>query len=544
MDSSRSQWTKGPVCGIENCRSRLYEEGEDGYQYCQNGHRRGDTLVAGEDDDDFNPLARRQRAKVTDDEPEKACQYFKGAQAFDLYLKSIQLVLRHQLWFLVKSKGLPQELENIVCELWALRILQLESRTADISDDIQSQGFTTSESENETENEGRRKASPGRRLSATPTLLDNLALCYLGMHTLRLPVTPGDIHAWITNGDMPYFRAIKLVPPAMRDRLPANYHASLDPNGVVKLERFHYTIGELVIAYSKEYGSIFPPLNHPLLLFRYLKGLALPLEVYGATIKLAEYLECDFSMSTERKGRMSIRDIPEARLISLLVVCVKLFYPFDDRRRYPKTLSEPAATVLNWSEWSKHIDASKDSAGSLYKVAAEDLMKVKEKDVFTMNENILDQYLDWYQRTWIDERAGGQSKDSDFQIALQDMFPIDTAANTQQSSSYTDINKDGGVAELETLKAVHTSLKPRTARTRCEDEEPPLRPGNNYKHYRKPEDLPNMARRFYEEAARISGLSLSMLTMAVFFMERRVQKWSVEQRKLQASSTKNFMVKE
>jgi len=31
--------TKGPVCGIENCRSKRYEEGEDGYHYCQNGHR-------------------------------------------------------------------------------------------------------------------------------------------------------------------------------------------------------------------------------------------------------------------------------------------------------------------------------------------------------------------------------------------------------------------------------------------------------------------------------------------------------------------------
>jgi hypothetical protein len=37
-DSGR---TKGPVCGVENCRSRWYEEGEDGYLYCQNGHRKG-----------------------------------------------------------------------------------------------------------------------------------------------------------------------------------------------------------------------------------------------------------------------------------------------------------------------------------------------------------------------------------------------------------------------------------------------------------------------------------------------------------------------
>lgn len=30
---------KGRICGVENCRSRRYEEGEDGFLYCQNGHR-------------------------------------------------------------------------------------------------------------------------------------------------------------------------------------------------------------------------------------------------------------------------------------------------------------------------------------------------------------------------------------------------------------------------------------------------------------------------------------------------------------------------
>lgn len=34
-----SRLEKGPVCGVENCRSRWYEEAEDGYRYCQNGHQ-------------------------------------------------------------------------------------------------------------------------------------------------------------------------------------------------------------------------------------------------------------------------------------------------------------------------------------------------------------------------------------------------------------------------------------------------------------------------------------------------------------------------
>lgn len=41
---------KGPVCGVENCRSRRYEEGEDGYLYCQNGHRKGVCRALGENE--------------------------------------------------------------------------------------------------------------------------------------------------------------------------------------------------------------------------------------------------------------------------------------------------------------------------------------------------------------------------------------------------------------------------------------------------------------------------------------------------------------
>ena len=36
---------------------------------------------------------------------------FKGREAFDLYLQCYQLILRHQIWFMVHSKGLPAELE-------------------------------------------------------------------------------------------------------------------------------------------------------------------------------------------------------------------------------------------------------------------------------------------------------------------------------------------------------------------------------------------------------------------------------------------------
>src|SRR4051812_2090938 len=99
---------KGPICGIENCRSRRYEEGEDGYLYCQNGHQHA-GLVRGEDDDDHVSAARTvtRKKKDEDDHDKTNSRIFKGPKALDLYLKSVQLILRYQIWFLVREKGLP-----------------------------------------------------------------------------------------------------------------------------------------------------------------------------------------------------------------------------------------------------------------------------------------------------------------------------------------------------------------------------------------------------------------------------------------------------
>ncbi|KAK5239583.1 hypothetical protein LTR16_011742, partial [Cryomyces antarcticus] len=57
------------------------------------------------------------------------------------------------------------------------------------------------------------------------------------------------------------------------------------------------------------------------------------------------------------------------------------------------------------------------------------------------------------------------------------------------------------------------------------------RPGNQYKRYRKVEDMPQSARVFFESAADIAGLSVKSLVRAVDITELRLQKWSNEERK-------------
>lgn len=45
-------------------------------------------------------------------------------------------------------------------------------------------------------------------------------------------------------------------------------------------EDIHETVNQLVAMYSREYNVVFPPLNMPLMLFQFIRQLALPCEIF------------------------------------------------------------------------------------------------------------------------------------------------------------------------------------------------------------------------------------------------------------------------
>jgi RNA polymerase I-specific transcription initiation factor RRN7 len=459
-----------------------------------------------------------------------------GRQAFDLYLKCLQLILRHQLWFLVHEKGLPAELETVTFDLWSLRVAQLGDRivSGEHEIDSQSQIFSTIESEESdtSDNEqGMITARKGRdqKLKGAPNLHDCVALCYLSLLTLRLPTTPGDIYSWVTDGKMAYRRAIKLLPLAMRDRLPPSYRAVLDPQTMMNYKRFYTTLTNLQISFEKDHGVVWPPINVPILLFRYLKELALPLELYSATLRLGELLGYDYALHYNDRQRLGVRNLPEAQLAGCLIVCVKLFYPFDKVKRYPTSSSEPTAAVVDWKKWCKAIKASntrqKEGNPGL---TTEDLTKLTESNVFDMQPNQLDQYLDFYADTFLDNaEIQRTSENSTFRSQLYGWFPIE--GETQHPPVQLS-DRPSHLQKLETVRAVHGKMKTRVAVGEEEAEPSTTRPGQMYPLWKKEQDVPERAKVLYEEAARIAGLSMNLMVSAVFFTEMRVEKWRKKQK--------------
>lgn len=62
--------------------------------------------------------------------------------------------------------------------------------------------------------------------------------------------------------------------------------------------------------------------------------------------------------------------------------------------------------VIDWSLWSqiqRHFDNRETPAGQLGK--GKEIL-VTERDVFSMTPSQLDEYMDWYESSWLDASKG------------------------------------------------------------------------------------------------------------------------------------------
>jgi RNA polymerase I-specific transcription initiation factor RRN7 len=114
---------------------------------------------------------------------------------------------------------------------------------------------------------------------------------------------------------------------------------------------------------------------------------------------MATLLELDFSFPILRKKTHVVSGYPEVQLMSLIVIATKLSHPFDDVERLPETEADPTMVKVDWTIWRK-IMAERPTKG----LKRGEEIKITDEDVMAMSGKHMDGYLDWYQRTWIDDR--------------------------------------------------------------------------------------------------------------------------------------------
>ncbi|KAL8974578.1 MAG: hypothetical protein Q9197_001199 [Variospora fuerteventurae] len=475
-----------------------------------------------EDDDNFGTQGRRIKQKKVIEQ--KVSKTYHGSKALELYLQSYQLILWKQCHTLVHSMGLPPELEIVVKDLWSLQLRRIGMGNEE--SDLHSSQETSQPDTSDCENHQGRERLP--RSKAIPKLIDSLGHCYLGMLLLRLPISLGDLHRWAYREDIPYFRAVRHVPAEMREKLPARYLAALDSQSILEPDDLRKTVHELSLFYSDPIGLTLPALNYPLLLFKHIRDLALPLDLYPAVRRTAKLMDIDFTFP-QSKTRQKVSFFPEIALMALLVVVVKIYHPFDSIDRHPRTLSDPGVLAVNWDHWCKVQQEYefRETAGGTLGHGNE--VKVIEADSFKLSGHQIDEYLDWFEKSFIDEERA-RKHPRGYPDQLLDMFPTGRPGmSTNTSVSPAVQHQDDEEALQRKLKAVQGSLKVREVTSDSDDAtkdgDTVNRIGSFYKRYRKFEELSPAAKAFHEAAAKSVAIKLPSLLVAVQQIEHKLLSW-------------------
>ncbi|KAF7931485.1 uncharacterized protein EAE98_004221 [Botrytis deweyae] len=531
------KFRRGETCSEEGCRARKFYI-EDGKKFCQRGHEQAGFTQTQQDEDDWNQQGKKSRKRR--EEKEQVEKVFGGRDATQLYLQCYQLILWKQTHWLVTVKGFPKELETIVRDLWELRLRVLQGSGDERSEYGTEFGSTTEGDETDTDGTGYRSTASTvmsrKRASRTkkhlPRLIETLGFCYLGILLLRLPTSLGEIYKWATRDEIIYTRAIKEIPKDMRARLPGHYFRALEIHGILNGHRLHQTVLDMVSFFNFNFEMVFPPINHKLLLYKSIRDLGLPVDIYMAVNHLAEILEYNFSYPIHNKRLHGTTGYPEYQLTSLIVIATKLSQPFDDIHRHPESNLDATAARINWTKWQS-IMLDNTTEG----LKRGDEIKITDADVFKMTGEQMDDWMNWYHKTWIDDR------DQKVPQQILELFPLtDIISETTMEIVDPDpINR---------AKEVHKTLTLQKPVARVDDEESQdiVRPGEKYRRYRTVEELPESAKAFFEIAgklfllddvfmlsltgiARNIGTSIEKLVHGVFTTEVRLEKWMLDERR-------------
>ncbi|KAK4465281.1 putative ribosomal protein [Cladorrhinum samala] len=494
-----------------------------------------------DEEDNFGKIGKTIRKKTEKKVREK--KQLSGNEARKLYLECLQLLLRKQTAWLVKTRGFHPELESVVRDLWLLRIRDfpgLEKKEKDGGpgrgqsggaggDDVGDDGglvmFSSQTKDDDKEEEGgeqtgrskRRKKSWSSEVWVLPGVMDTLGMVYLGCLLRQEPVRIGDVWEWARNNQIPFLGAMDHVPEDWRERLPGWAHSSL----LTRYARFkggelHRSVMALMLGYKENHGMVFPPIPASPLLFLYLKDLALPPELHKYTQKIHSLLEMRLSFPARQVShdRNILLDIPDVLLVASLVVATKQAYPFDDVRRYPRDYDDPLCLRMNWEVWEGEFQRRPDQ-----RPAIPDYEHTDPKAIWSMEKRDIVELLTWFQETQLEKRTTGETE-IDRLFPLNDVPPLPKI----EGMSEEDIE-----ARLYKIQKATKFVEPRPE---PEDQGVEVkRLGSDFRSFKFVEELEGHAKRFYEVVAEVAGLSTKDLVQAVYTLERNLLEWQSKEKR-------------
>ncbi|KAI8817130.1 uncharacterized protein EV422DRAFT_606286 [Fimicolochytrium jonesii] len=322
---------KKPPCPV--CNTRSYRKDDSGFYVCKFGHQlTGYVEERGDEEALMGSNARRQRSRSRKRISRgRSRKYDYDAAPFSVICEVFQSSLRLQTQSLIKSRGLPQELELAVLDLWSCYLTALEVDLDDrqrresnwsLSSQQGSAGPSSGEesatdwSDTDPEDIAVRRRKRRRSRSRTPGLYPDpdpenptatrdskrgrtkepggrflsvmvnihpyysLVLLHLGCVLLRLPIWLRDVHRWAGSGEIPYYTAADQLPLELTSKFSL-FASGLERKTPPQMSKLHIVSTTFRTLFTNRFSISFPPPNLPLLWIRTLTDLSLPPTFYA-----------------------------------------------------------------------------------------------------------------------------------------------------------------------------------------------------------------------------------------------------------------------
>lgn len=397
--SSRTLWVRGPICGVDNCRSRLYRS-TDGHKVCQYGHVMEGQIEINDDQDDNFTVTRRLDIQLTgiggdfsqnsssrgvqESQTQERLTKLYGMAGRRHYLKVLQVVLKKQVEIVCSQliKLDPESTKQVESQV-KLYWMRLVSRYWSIHDDKPT--ATQTQTTQATQDGEHSNISASSEKINAPTVLDSTAIVYLVLleqnHT---PVYVTNFLHWIKLNQIPFIKTLYLVPPSLLGPLPQHYYILLQPPTLPIQNELVARISQLAIKLSqplplslKSTEADIPPITvsvnyYYLWIYRVLsQKFILPssITIFHMVCHMADQL------NLEKLTINSLRTdtFPEVEMMALVLFCIKISLLFK-------------ITNVNFRQWVKQLHQL-DFSSPDYLASLDKLINWSDEKV--------NQYCDW-----------------------------------------------------------------------------------------------------------------------------------------------------
>ncbi|KAK6198106.1 uncharacterized protein RJT21DRAFT_254 [Scheffersomyces amazonensis] len=369
-----TSWRRGPVCGVDNCRSRLYRY-NDGLTICQFGHVMEGGIEINDDQDQAQITTRRlnllnvdERGSFTSTSMSQSQSSLSrtkdnrlyGHEAKELLYRCFQVLLKKQLENIMRlyfTDSIREDLELIVKTNW-IKVISKEI-----------------------EHEGNSKFKKLYHL-------DLIAIIYISVLQIRFqPIYTYELLDYIKTNQIPYIRCLHLIPSSLLSKLPNEHLLRLQATSLPLSNEFYYCIQEMMKRLYNDEKVISIPVNYyyPYAFKLLTQELLLPnaIDLFNTFVTLTKKFYNDGQIAirfNETKSKHLIY-FPEVILSSMIIFIIKLSI-ISKFKLFPYQ--------INFKNWYKHL--TKYEANNEFLNYSE---SSNVNDLIEWSDDKIDKYCDW-----------------------------------------------------------------------------------------------------------------------------------------------------